>query len=51
MCKDLELKRNDYLTIKQFKLKENTNNLSKFKALFLTVFLCIVPLSRAKNNP
>ena len=23
MCKDLELKRNDYLTIKQFKLKEN----------------------------
>lgn len=25
----------------EFKLKENTNNLSKFKALFLTVFLCI----------
>ena len=25
----------------EFKLKENTNNLSKFIALFLTVFLCI----------
>lgn len=25
----------------EFTLKENTNNLSKFKALFLTVFLCI----------
>ena len=51
MCKDLELKRNDYLTIKQFKLKENITIDELIKDGFFFFFYCkylskIIPLDQ-----